>query len=176
MKGQSVVVQFKKGRNGSVLARVGGKVSFPVRGWEPQAEELWVVRVAGENPRGTVYFLEPVRKLDGWKVVSVATTWQRPPKAALPLEDGDRSRSWGTGVWLYAVPPDLRPSSETLAKAGAIAKALTEQDGKEYEVRTYELDDSAYVYSRLGSCACYVTADLDVVWVMRKPLKEVVNA
>lgn len=173
MLGQEVVVRFEKGRNGSVLARVGGKVSFPVRGWQPRPGEIWIVRVAGENPRSTVYFLEPVRKLNGWKVVSVSTTWQRPPKAALPLEDGDRSRSWGTGVYLYAVPSDLKPSPETVAKAKAIAKILTEQDGKEYEVRTYELDDSAYVYTRLGSCACYVTADLEVVWVMRKPLKEV---
>jgi len=165
------VVRFERGRDGAVLAWVGGKVSFPVRGWNPRVGELWVVRVAGENPRGTVYFLEPVRKLEGWKLVPVPTTWRRPPSVALPVEDGARYREYGTGVKLWAVPENLRPSEETVAKAKAIAEALAERDGKEYRLRTYELDDSVYIYTSAGSVAAYVTAPGEVVWMYAKPLE-----
>ena len=45
--------------------RIRGRVSFPKRGWNPSPGEEWVVEVAGENARRTVYFLSPIRRWKG---------------------------------------------------------------------------------------------------------------
>ncbi len=62
------IVDFERGRRGDVMTRIGGRVAFPDRrAWRgfpaPQAGDEWEVEVVGENPRGTVYFLRPIRRL-----------------------------------------------------------------------------------------------------------------
>jgi hypothetical protein len=61
-----MVVTFEAARDGGVRAVVNGRTAFPDRRWgthAPQVGELWEVTVSGENPRGTVYFLMPVKRL-----------------------------------------------------------------------------------------------------------------
>lgn len=59
------VITFQYGRDGSAMAKVNGRVAFPSKkGPEARAYERWIVAIEGENPRGTVYFLRLVRKID----------------------------------------------------------------------------------------------------------------
>ena len=56
--------QFVAGKQG-VKARFGvnGRIAFPDRlGPQPQIGETWTVRIVGENPRQTVYFLACIEK------------------------------------------------------------------------------------------------------------------
>lgn len=62
------IVEFSPARDGGVMTRIGGRVAFPDRrAWRgvpaPQPGDEWEVEVSGENPRGTVYFLRPVRRV-----------------------------------------------------------------------------------------------------------------
>ena len=65
-------VRFYADRDGRPMARVEvkgkhlGKVAFPDRRWRPAPKvgETWEVEVSGENRKGTVAFLMPVRKID----------------------------------------------------------------------------------------------------------------
>jgi len=69
MKTMLAFVEFRPARKGGVMARVGGKVAFPDRGrWDrqrfppPRVGDRWLVKVTGENPAGTVYFLSPIKR------------------------------------------------------------------------------------------------------------------
>jgi len=71
-------VTFVPARNGGVMARVVGKVAFPARFWSPPPKEgeEWIVEIAGENPRGTVYFLRPVKRWEGTKEDARLCGWE----------------------------------------------------------------------------------------------------
>ena len=48
------------------MTKINKKISFISRGYRgemPQVDEYWLVRVVGENPKGTVFFVEPIEKL-----------------------------------------------------------------------------------------------------------------
>ena len=68
MKMKRRIVEFERGRRGDAMTRIGGRVAFPDRrAWrgfpDPQVGDEWEVEIAGENPRGTVYFLRPIRRI-----------------------------------------------------------------------------------------------------------------
>jgi len=71
-------VRFRPARNGGVMTRVAGKVAFPARSWSPPPKEgeEWIVEIAGENPRGTVYFLRPVKRWEGTKEDARLCGWR----------------------------------------------------------------------------------------------------
>jgi len=65
---KTTTVQFSPARDGGVMTKVDGRVAFPDRRlWrgcpQPQDGDIWEVEIAGENPRQTVYFLRPVRRV-----------------------------------------------------------------------------------------------------------------
>jgi hypothetical protein len=59
-------VKFASARDGGVMAKIDGKVSFPERrGPQPKPGEEWLVEITGQNPKGTVNFLKCVRPWRG---------------------------------------------------------------------------------------------------------------
>lgn len=61
-----ITIVFSSARDGGVMTKIDGRAAFPDRRWTkthplPNPGEEWEVTVAGENPKGTVYFLLPVR-------------------------------------------------------------------------------------------------------------------
>jgi hypothetical protein len=68
-----ITVIFEEGRNGGVMTRFEGKVSFPEKnGPQPQAGEEWEVLNVSSNPKGTVNFLKLGKKIpEQWEVVKV---------------------------------------------------------------------------------------------------------
>lgn len=68
-----ITVVFEEGRNGGVMCRFEGKVSFPEKnGPQPKADEEWEVVNVSSNPKGTVNFLKLGKKIpEQWEVVKV---------------------------------------------------------------------------------------------------------
>lgn len=60
------VVRFVAGRRGVRSAlRVQGRIALPrKRGPQPRAGEIWRVKVAGENPGKTVFFLTCIERVE----------------------------------------------------------------------------------------------------------------
>jgi hypothetical protein len=58
-----MIVQFIAGKNGSPIAYIDRKVSFPPRDAHVEEGEEYEVEVAGENPAKTVYFLKLIRRI-----------------------------------------------------------------------------------------------------------------
>ena len=57
-------IQFTPARNGGVMAKVDGIVSFPERrGPQPQAGEVWEVEITGQNATGKVNFLRCIKNI-----------------------------------------------------------------------------------------------------------------
>jgi len=70
MQSYEFPVEFGKGRNGSVITKVEGKIAFPEKnGNQPQVGETWLVRKSGENNARTVIFLKLICKVNLYGVV-----------------------------------------------------------------------------------------------------------
>lgn len=139
------VVRFSKGRDGAPIARLGGRVALLARGSrvQPQPGELWVVELAGENPRGTVYFVRPLEPMSGFEAAlrhasSVEACCGRVrveiggqvftfgpqdhPLAAAMLREAEQRAEEELRQIAAAVPG---PSPERLARAQAIRAMIT---------------------------------------------------
>lgn len=61
------VVKFEMSRKGdSVTVYLNGRQAFPDRNWDqdkPEEGDEWEVRVSGGNPKGTVWFLMPIKRV-----------------------------------------------------------------------------------------------------------------
>lgn len=88
--GTTVEVQFVEdsyqGRRGlKANQKIGGRYAFPDRkGAQPADGDIWQVEVAGENPSGSVYFLQCLTR--------VSTSAER--KAAADAEQTERENLW----------------------------------------------------------------------------------
>ena len=77
------VVRFVASNNGGVKAdgRVEKRIAFPDRkSVQPQINETWKVKIAGENPTKTVYFLTCIEKVDD-SALPAATPAPAAPKS-----------------------------------------------------------------------------------------------
>jgi len=68
MMEKTVQIVFKAAKNGGVIGWVGERPAFPDRRWTqthpaPKVGEWWDMKVSGENPAKTVWFLSPVQKI-----------------------------------------------------------------------------------------------------------------
>lgn len=115
-------VNFVEGRNNSILARIDGRVAFPERrGPQPQAGEVWEVKITGQNSRETVNFLRLERKVFG------AGEWYEAHQYYLAMPEGavyiGQERGTTNTIFKYACPK-LSSKPEQYAKAQQIIDSI----------------------------------------------------
>jgi len=60
-----MIVKFEASREGKPIVQIDGKTSFPERfGVQPAVGEKWEVEISGQNPAGTVNFLQLLRRVE----------------------------------------------------------------------------------------------------------------
>ena len=67
--GDTLILRFREGRGGAVLAHVGGQAVFPARDWPskmppPKPGEEWLVKLAGRNNKNTALFVSPIKRVN----------------------------------------------------------------------------------------------------------------
>ncbi len=88
-EGEEFEARFIAAEKGGVMTalRVNGKIAFPERrGLQPKPEEIWVVKIAGQNPAGSVYFLKCL------KFVSSEASRQAAWEAEVTAQKSQRER------------------------------------------------------------------------------------
>lgn len=98
----TTMVKFEAGREqGTVLAMIAGKVSFPDRsGPQPKVGETWEVQVTGTNSSGKVNFLKLIRKMElkEWTWNNGIGSRSRQPACLVITSDGAVHRFTGQDI------------------------------------------------------------------------------
>ena len=103
---------FESGRNGSVMAKIDGVVSFPERnGKQPKPGEVWEVEIISKNSTGKVNFLRMVELVfcDGEYSLTVAqNSYHAANLSSCGYEVGETRNRWsGLNIYrVFAVPND----------------------------------------------------------------------
>lgn len=116
---------YRSKKSGDIMTRINGRVSFVARGSDnrPKEGESWLVEVVGKNPKGSVTFLNPIRKVitkDFFVLPLEEVAYQagqsRPPDAVLSNTWRYNRSKWGsTAVW--GVSPGELDDVEALERA-----------------------------------------------------------
>jgi hypothetical protein len=107
---------FEESRDGSPMARIDGKISFPSKEFVGLAKpgEIWEVEVVGQNKKGTVLFLRLIQKIIHQRINNaklLVEFWCGSHKIdELPLKQ--TGYVWHqTGISLYREPVYVHPVS-----------------------------------------------------------------